>query len=107
MRNYGSGKESAQQSRNKSDDDEVRGLGYSAAVVATDRDGDRGERGLRHDRGEGEDGSVGSMRSSEMIIKRTDHWKVQYETDTRSVHALTPREDEAVELPSREGFTTL
>ena len=62
---------------------EVKGMGYSAAIVAGDSEGSRSRRE--------DSGSVSSTKSDQMIIKRTDQWHVQYE---QVIPNPTPRTDE-------------
>ena len=50
---------------------EVKGMGYSAAIVAAERE----EPICRRE----DSGSISCTKSDQMIIKRTDQWHVQYE----------------------------
>ncbi|MCJ1373577.1 hypothetical protein MMC20_004805 [Loxospora ochrophaea] len=89
MRTFSSAKESALRSR--SQEEENKGLGHSAAIVATDLGSRRVNLGAGHETNE----SVGSVKSDEMIITRTDHWHVQYDEGATPVGiAMTPSAEE-------------
>lgn len=69
--------------RSRIGDEEIKSMGYSAAIVAAETESSRSRR---------EDaGSVSSTKSDQMIIRRTDQWHVQYEQVTPQP---APRTDE-------------
>lgn len=84
--------------RSRTGDEEIKGMGYSAAVVAAEK-----ERSISR---RGDSGSVSSTKSDQMIIKRTDQWHVQYERVNPQPTARTDEEDSVTE-PRKAVHSTL
>lgn len=75
--------------RSRIGDEENMGMGYSAAIVAAEKDRSRSRR---------EDSrSVSSTKSDQTIIKRTDQWHVQYEQVTLQPTPRTDEEESVIE----------